>query len=121
MSLFRDRMAEQRSAARQTIRPNCVLIVFASQSEATDNQLAGRRSEAVVIVVRCSGIERRTAINRATDFKPDCVIVFCVRDQGRETINSPDSDQTELLFVVPWSGDRAATGLQTRGVTNAIQ
>ena len=63
------------------------VVCLCSPSEATGNQLAGRRSEAIVFVVHCSGIERRTAINRATDFKPDCVIVFCVPDRG------PSDDQ----------------------------
>ncbi len=67
--LFRDGMAEQHKAARQTIKWQLCVCVFVWRSKATGNQLAGRRSEAIVFVVCCSGIERRTAINSATDIR----------------------------------------------------
>jgi len=43
-------------------------------------------------------------IDRTTDFMPDCVIVFCVRDRGQTTTNSPDDDQSELCFASDASG-----------------
>jgi len=76
---------EPHSIRRLTIRRQ--LFVLCSPSEATGNQFAGRRSEAIVFVVHCSGIELRTAIKRTTDFKPECVIVFCVPHHG------PSDDQ----------------------------
>ena len=69
--------AERLSIRRLTIRRQ--LFVLCSPSEATDNQLAGQRTEGFEFVF-FSGIERRTAINRATDFMPDCVnCVLCSR------------------------------------------
>ena len=64
------------------------LFVFVLPSEATDNQFGGQRSEGVVFAVHCSGIERRAAINCATDIRArvfDCVLVSRSRAE-RESI-----------------------------------
>ena len=89
--------ARRLSVRRPTI--GRLLFVFVSPSEATDNQLGGQRSEEVVFAVHCSGIERRAAINCATDFRAgvhDCV---CLRDQWPSDVKLPEDDQSELCFV----------------------
>ena len=89
----------RQSTARQTFEPECLIVFWFRDHGPNDNQFAGRRSEEVEFVVHCSGIERGTAINCATDFQAgvhDCV---CLRDQGPSDIDLPDDDQSELCFV----------------------
>ena len=68
----------RQSTARQTFEPECVIVFWLRDQGPNDNQFAGRRSVEFVFVVLCSGIERRSAINSATDFRAgvhDCVLV----------------------------------------------
>ena len=66
----------RQSTARQTFEPECLIVFWFRDQGPNDNQFAGRRSKEVLFVVHCSGIERRMAINCATDFQAgvfDCV------------------------------------------------
>ena len=80
-SLFRHQVpnGDQPRDRLQARMCDCVLC-----SRSWAKRASGRRTmiRRIVFAVHCSGIKRQTAINRATDFKPKCVIVFCVRDHG---------------------------------------
>ena len=50
------------------------------------------RGNRVVVPASNGGV-----INRTTDFRPECLIVFCVRDHRPSNIISPDTDQRSLF------------------------
>ena len=94
--------ARRLSIRRLTIRRQ--LFVFVSPSEATDNPLGGQRSEEVVFAVHCSGIERRTAINCATDIRARVCDCFWFHDQGPNDNQFARRRSEEVEFVVRCSG-----------------
>ena len=86
-------------------------LFLCSPSEATDHQLAGQRSEGIVIVVFRSGIKRPPSIRDTTDFKPDCVIVFCVRLDGPSKHQLAGRQSDGVVNVVRCSGIERRTAI----------
>ena len=80
-------------------RAGLCVCVLASRSKADRRSIRRTAIRRHCVVVRCSGVERLAASTARQTFEPECVIVFCYRDQRPSDINSPDDDRRTLCFV----------------------